>query len=105
MSRCNAYDGSLVWRYYGSQPCVQPVRPTFREIGTADVDRNRRLNLWKVPRTVFRFTTYFDRLDIELGDTLTITHPRLGLASGSPALVTRIETDFISGRIGIEVLV
>ena len=101
----DAYDNTVLTDYNQVDARDEEVETLLVVESDLQAEATRRLNLWKVPRTVFRFTTYFDRLDIELGDTLTVTHPRLGLASGAPALVTRVETDFVSGRIGIEVLV
>lgn len=65
----------------------------------------RRLTLWNTPRTVFRFDAYADLLDLDLGDTITLTHPRLGLSSGASALIVGLEADYVAGRVSVEVLV
>lgn len=65
----------------------------------------RRLNLWKVPRRTFRFTCFSEMFDIELGQTITLTHPRFGLAAGKPAIVVALATDFMAGKVDMEVLV
>ena len=65
----------------------------------------RRLNLWKVPRYTYRFTCFAENFDVELGDTITLKYPRFGLDTGVSAIVMGLETNFMTGRISIEVLV
>lgn len=73
----------------------------------ADIQQEaqRRLDLWSEPRFVFRFEGFGDLMDIEVGQTVTITHERLGLSSGALAIVTAVDYDFIALRVSIEVLV
>jgi hypothetical protein len=41
---------------------------------------------------------------VELGDTWTITHERMGLSAGKTGLVVKIERDWIAGRVTVGVL-
>ena len=41
---------------------------------------------------------------VELGDTWTITHERLGLAAGKTGIVVSIERDWLKGRATVGVL-
>lgn len=70
-----------------------------------EAEAQRRLNLWKVPRTVFRFAGFANLIALSLGDTITIQHPRLGLAAGKLAIVTSVDIDYVGGRVNVEVLV
>lgn len=70
-----------------------------------DAEAARRQALWGVPRTVFRCTLVPELMDIELGETVTIQHPRLGLSAGAPGIVTRVDTNFFTAKSTIEVLV
>lgn len=65
----------------------------------------RRLNLWKVPRTVFGFDGFPECFAYEIGETYTLTHPRFGLSAGVPALIIGIQHDWVKARVRIEVLV
>lgn len=70
-----------------------------------DAECTRRLNLWKQPRMVYQFEGLADLLDLELGQTVTVTHPRLGLASGAAGVITQLDVDFVQARVNVEVLV
>ena len=41
---------------------------------------------------------------VELGDTWTLTHERLGLSAGKTGLVVSIERDWLKGRCTVGVL-
>jgi hypothetical protein len=75
------------------------------EEGDVQSEAQRRLNLWSVPRTVFRFSGWAELMTLELGQTVTIKHPRLGLAAGAPAIVTSLGENYVTGRVNVEVLV
>ena len=70
----------------------------------ATTEAARRRDLWKTQRNVYA-ATYFSHLMLaELGDGMTITHARFGLAAGKTGLITRINRDWFKGRIEIGVL-
>lgn len=68
-------------------------------------EAQRRLNLWSVPRTAFKFQGWAELMSLNLGETVTIKHPRLGLAAGKPGIITSMSEDYVAGRVTIEVLV
>ena len=90
---------------YRQTTSPEPVETLLVSETDLAAEAARRLALWKVPRTVFKFDAYADMLDLELGDTINLTHPRLGLSGGSVALVVGLETDYVEGRVSVEVLV
>jgi hypothetical protein len=71
----------------------------------AQTEAQRRLNLWKMPRHVFRFTGYARLLLVELGDAMTLMHRRFNLAGGKTGLVVSVERDWLGGRVTIGVLI
>lgn len=83
----------------------EPVETLLVSETDLDAEAARRLALWKVPRTVFKFSAYAELLDLELGEQSRLTHPRLGLSSGAPAMVVGLDTDYVGGRVTVEVLV
>lgn len=64
-----------------------------------------RLNLWKVQRYVYSVECFADKMSIELGDTVTLTHSRYGLSSGKNGLVISVEKDWFNGRVSLRILV
>lgn len=85
---------------------AQPVQVDTLLIDTteATTEANRRRDLWKTQRSVYTATYLPDLLLVELGDTWTITHPRLGLSAGKTGLVVNIERDWLKGRVTVGVL-
>ncbi len=72
----------------------------------ADVEAQRRLDLWKVPRSVIQFEGTADLLQtLELGVAATITHPRFGLSAGKTGIVISLAPDWLTGRVSVGVLV
>ena len=90
---------------YKQTTSPEPVETLLVSESDLAAESARRLALWKTPRTVFRFSAYAELLDLELGDTITLTHPRLGLSSGAVALVVGLDADYVAGRVSVEVLV
>lgn len=88
------------------QSATPAARPTLMVVD-ADVSAEaaRLLALWKVPRTVFGFTGWAELLQYEIGDTVTLTHPRFGLAAGVPAQIVGVQHDWVRQRVSLEVLV
>lgn len=71
----------------------------------AELEAERRLNLRKVQRTVFRFTGFANMLDVELGQAVTLVHPRFGLSAGKQGIVITLSPDWLAARCTVEVLV
>lgn len=71
----------------------------------AQAEATRRLNLWKVPRTVYRLVGFSNLLLLELGQPVTLYGNRFDLASGKSGQVISLESDWIGRRVTVEVLV
>ncbi len=72
---------------------------------TADAEANRRLDLWSVPRKIVTAIYYAHMLEVTLGQSFNITHPRFGLDAGVSGTVVSIERDWVRGRVTIGVLI
>lgn len=72
--------------------------------GAAQAEADRRRNLWDTPRFLLSATYFAHMLPVELGDTLTITHPRFNMTAKA-GLVVDISRDWLAGRITIGVLI
>lgn len=85
---------------------TQPVQADTLLIGTteATAEAQRRRDLWKTQRAIYTATYLADLLLVELGDTWTLTHDRLGLAAGKTGLVVKIDRDWLKGRVTVGVL-
>lgn len=70
----------------------------------ATAEANRRRDLWKTQRAVYKATYLPHLLLAELGDAITITHDRYGLGGGKTGLVISIERDWLKGRATLGVL-
>lgn len=72
----------------------------------ARTEANRRLTLWKTPRTVFQFEGTPKLLtQLQLGSAVTLQHKRFGLQNGKPGVVTSLSPNWFTGHIVVEVLV
>lgn len=71
----------------------------------AQAEAARQLALWKVPRTVFKFTGTADLLMLGLGDPVTLKHRRFNLSAGVTGMVIGLTPDWNSGHVQVEVLV
>ena len=71
----------------------------------AQAEAERRLNLWKTQRTVYKFVGYSHLLTLELGQAITLYSPRFGLSSGKTGMVIGLDLDWISRRATVEVLI
>ncbi len=70
----------------------------------ADAEAARRLALWKTPRHIYTARCFSHLMLLELGDAVTLTSNRFGLAGGVTGLVVSIQRDWIAGRIDVGVL-
>lgn len=84
------------------QPVEQDTLLLVESDATAET--NRRLALWKVPRTVYAMSAMPWLFLTELGDPVTLTHPRFNLAAGVTGVVVKIQRDWLNGRITLGVL-
>lgn len=83
-----------------------PQTDTLMLRGTdAQVEALRRLNLWKAQRTVYRVRGYANLLTLELGQSVTLKGNRFGLDNGQNGMVVGLQSDWVSGRVDVEVLI
>lgn len=72
----------------------------------ADAEAQRRLNLWKVQRTVYEFEGTGDLLmSLELGKAVTIYNRRFGLSGGATGMVISLTPNWQTARVTVGVLV
>jgi len=72
---------------------------------TATTEATRRLNIVKQQRTVYKMTCFASMFNLELGQAVTLKHPRFGLSSGVLGVVVGLEPDWINARITVKVMV
>jgi hypothetical protein len=70
----------------------------------ATAEANRRLALWKVPRTIYSMQCMPWLFLVELGDPVTLTFPRFNLGAGVTGIVVGVARDWLNGRITLKVL-
>ena len=71
----------------------------------ADTEATRELNVFKVPRHIYSFVGFAPCFLIELGQAVTITHPRFGLASGATGIAVSLQTDWLQFTVQVGVLI
>lgn len=71
----------------------------------ATIEATRRLNLFNVQRTVFKYTGFYHLIYENLGGAQTITHSRFGLSAGKTGQIITITVDFTSPHVEFEVLI
>ena len=71
----------------------------------AITEATRLLNLYKVQRKTLSFEGTPRLVELELGDPVTITHPRFGLSGGVTGMVIGLSIDWSSFKVSVEVLV
>lgn len=71
----------------------------------ASSEATRRLNLSKTPRHVISFSGTPSLIELQLGDAVTITHPRFGLAGGKTGMVIGMSVDWQNLNIDVEIFV
>jgi hypothetical protein len=71
----------------------------------AEAEAQRRLDLWKVPRTTYEFDGLPELLQLELGQAVTVFSPRFGMAAGVSGIVISLAPDWNTGRVKVGFLV
>ena len=69
----------------------------------ASAEATRRLNLFKTPRHVITFSGTPSLIELQLGDAVTITHPRFGLSGGKTGMVIGMSVDWQNLLVDVEV--
>lgn len=68
-------------------------------------ETTRRLNFYKTPRTVYRFTGIRKLWSLYLGQQVTLSHNRFGLSAGVAAQVISLSPNWVNGTVEVEVLI
>lgn len=71
----------------------------------AATEAARRLDLRKVPRTVYQFEGTADMLLLELGQAVTIFNSRFGLSGGATGMVVSLAPNWMTGHVTVGILV
>lgn len=71
----------------------------------ADAEAQRRLDLWKLPRTTYEFDGVPELLALELGQAIRVHDPRFGMADGVDGIVISLAPDWNTGRVKVGFLV
>lgn len=71
----------------------------------AQAEATRRLGIWKVPHNIFRLRGFPELLQLKLGQSVILEGTRWGLDSGKLGQVVGLESDWIAGRVDVEVMI
>jgi hypothetical protein len=67
-------------------------------------EASRKLALFSTQRFIYSFDSFGDALLWELGQSVTLTYPRFTLQLGKNGVITKIQKDFVTGKVKVEVL-
>lgn len=73
--------------------------------GEVTAEANRLLQLYQVPRYVYKMTCLPSLINIQLGDMVLLKHQRFGLVNGKSGQVVSASINWDTGHITLEVLV
>lgn len=68
-------------------------------------ESSRRLELRKTQRLFFRFTGMPSLIQLQLGQQITVYNRRFNMVSGLPAIVTRRDPNYKTGKVEMEIMV
>lgn len=71
----------------------------------AEAEAQRRLAIGRVPRTVYEFDGTAEMLALELGQAVTVTHPRYGMEQGVAGQVVSLAPDWLTGHVKVGFIV
>jgi len=97
-------DAAVQSAYRLSGEPVQQDTMLLRKVD-AEAEAQRRLNLWKTPRTVYEFEGMPELLQLELGQAITVYSPRFGMESGVSGQVVALAPDWLTRRVKVEFIV
>lgn len=84
---------------------TQQVDTALITTSDCQTECDRRLNYYKTPRTVFKFTGVAKLLSLQLGQQVTLTHPRFGLDAGKVGQVVSLNPNWSRDQVEVEVIV
>ncbi|MDZ7870791.1 MAG: hypothetical protein U5L02_16595 [Rheinheimera sp.] len=79
------------------------VSTLIASLADATTEATRRAAWSAVPRTVFELSAFAAPFNLDLGQTVTITHPRY-FTAGSTAVITRLSDDLLADTCTLEVI-
>ncbi len=71
----------------------------------ADVEAQRRLDFWSVPRHVYEFEGTPEMMMLELGQGVQVFHPRFGMTSGVNGQIVSLAPDWLNARVKVGFIV
>jgi hypothetical protein len=71
----------------------------------ASTEATRRLNLFKTQRHIISFSATSRLIELQLGDAVTVTHPRFGLSGGKTGMVVGMSVDWRNLLVDVEVFI
>jgi hypothetical protein len=71
----------------------------------ATAEANRRLNITKQQRVVYKMTCLSSMFNLELGQTVTLINSRFGLSGGVNGVVVGLEPDWITAKVAVKVMI
>lgn len=85
---------------------AEPIQRDTLLLSTADAnaEADRHMEIFKTPRTVFGFEMLSNGLFLKLGDAVTLTHARFGLSAGKTGTVIKLQPDWMTSRVYVEVI-
>jgi len=103
LSTTKADQATLATRRLNAEPVQVDTMLLTR--ADADAEAQRRLDLWKVPRTTYEFEGVPELLALELGQAVTVYAPRFGMDAGVSGIVISLAPDWETGRVTVGFLV
>lgn len=97
-------DAGVIAKYKLSAEPVQKDTLLLSRVD-ADAEAQRRLDLWKVGRTTYEFEGVPEMLMLELGQAITVYHPRFGMAGGVLAQVISLAPDWLNAHVKVGFIV
>jgi hypothetical protein len=100
----NARDSAVATAYklYAEPPQTDTL--LLRKVD-AQSEASRRLEIWKSPHNIFSINGYAELLQLKLGQAVILKGSRWGLQDGKVGQVVSLESDWVSGRVGVEVMI
>ncbi|MNM23290.1 hypothetical protein D3C81_336880 [compost metagenome] len=71
----------------------------------AEAEAQRRLAISRLPRTAYEFDGTAEMLALELGQAVTVTHPRFGMENGVAGQVVSLAPDWLTGHVKVGFIV
>lgn len=100
----NTRDGAVATSYklYAEPPQTDTL--LLRKTD-AQSEASRRLDIWKSPHNIFSINGYAELLKLKLGQAVILKGSRWGLQDGKVGQVVSLESNWITGRVGVEVMI